>query len=201
MTAREFAGGLIRWCRLRVLRKRDDGQASVNAPVPRSLLVRSPAYLKETDMRFSLLPALLLLIAAGDASTLKIDHPWARPSAGAATTGAAYLTITEEGAADRLVSVSTPVAGTAEVHETINDQGVMKMRPVDGLALVPGKPVTLSPGGYHVMLTGLKAPLKPGDSFPLTLTFEHAAPVTVTVKVETPPAGRMPMGGMNGMAH
>ena len=147
-------------------------------------------------MRLSLLSALLLLTAAGDASTLKIDHPWARPSPGAATTGAAYLTITEEGAADRLVSVSTPVAGTAAVHETINDQGTMKMRPVNGLALAPGKPVILSPGGYHVMLMGLKAPLKLGDTFPLTLTFEHAAPVTVTVTVETPAGG---MGGMGGM--
>ena len=91
----------------------DNGQVPVNAPVRDHRPVRSPAHLKEADMRFSLLPALLLLIAAGDASTLKIDHPWARPSAGAATTGAAYLTITEEGAADRLVSVSTPVAGTA----------------------------------------------------------------------------------------
>jgi periplasmic copper chaperone A len=138
-------------------------------------------------MRFVLLPAALLLIAAGDASTITVTHPWARPSAGAATTGAAYLTLTDTGAADRLTAVSTPVAGTADVHETISDKGMMKMRPVEGgLALTPGKPVTLSPGGYHVMLMGLKAPLKAGDTFPLTLTFQHAPPQTITVIVESP---------------
>jgi len=148
-------------------------------------------------MRFALLPAALLLIAAGDASTITITvtHPWARPSAGASTTGAAYLTLTDSGAADKLTAVSTPVAGTADVHETINDKGTMKMRPVEGgLPLTPGKPVTLSPGGYHVMLMGLKAPLKAGDTFPMTLTFEHAPPQTVTVTVEAPKRGG---GGMS----
>jgi copper(I)-binding protein len=135
-------------------------------------------------MRILLLPALLLLIAAGDPPPFQIDHPWARASAGAATTGAAYLTITGTGAADRLTGVSTPAAATAEIHESMADMGTMKMRPVPGLTLAPGKPVKLGPGGYHVMLTGLKAPLKQGDSFPLTLTFEHAPPLTVTVIVE-----------------
>ena len=99
-------------------------------------------------------------------------------------TGAAYFTVTANVQPDRLVGVSTPVAATAELHETINDNGVMKMRPVAAIALDPGKSVTFTPGGYHVMLVGLKSPLKAGDSFPLTLTFEHAPPITVTVKVE-----------------
>jgi copper(I)-binding protein len=67
----------------------------------------------------------------------------------------------------------------------------MKMRPVSSIPLDPGKPVTLKPGGYHVMLTGVKGPLKPGDSFPLTLTFAHAQPITVTAKVEAM-GGAMP---------
>jgi hypothetical protein len=66
----------------------------------------------------------------------------------------------------------------------MSDMGMMKMRPVPGLSVAPGKPVKLAPGGYHIMLMGLKAPLKQGDSFPLTLRFEHAAPMTVTVNVE-----------------
>jgi len=98
---------------------------------------------------------------------------------------------------------STPVAATAEVHETTNDNGVMRMRPVPTLALEPGKSVTLTPGGYHLMLMGLKHPLKQGDSFPLTLTFAHAAPVTVQVSIAGPGASAMDHaamhGGMQGM--
>lgn len=134
--------------------------------------------------RLLLVPAVLLLAAAEAPSTITIDHPWARPSAGAAKTAAAYVTLTETGAADALVKVSTPVAETAAVHETINESGTMKMRPVEALNLPAGKPVTLAPGGYHVMLMGLRAPLKVGDTFPLTLTFAHAAAQTVTVTVE-----------------
>ncbi len=140
------------------------------------------------------------IVAATDASGLSIEHVWARASAGGATTGAAYLTVTDNGQPDRLVAASTPAAAAA-LHETIQDSGVMKMRPVAAIALDPGKPVTLAPGGYHVMLTGLKAPLKAGDSFPLTLTFEHAKPVTVMVNVEAVGAsGAMQVhGSMSGM--
>jgi hypothetical protein len=123
-------------------------------------------------------------LAAADASTITLDHPWARPTAGAATTGVVYFTVTDKGSADHLVKVSTPIAATAELHETINDNGIMKMRSVPSIALEPGKPVMFKPGGYHVMLMGLKSPLKVGDSFPLTLTFEHTQPITVSAKVE-----------------
>jgi copper(I)-binding protein len=136
-------------------------------------------------MRSLFLLALpVLLIAAGDAPQFQIAHPWARASAGAAKTGAAYLTITDQGQPDRLTGASTPVAATAELHESMQDGGMMKMRPVAGIQLETGKAVTLAPGGIHVMLMGLKAPLKQGDSFPLTLTFEHAPPLTVTIEVE-----------------
>ena len=130
------------------------------------------------------LPALLLLAAAGDAPQFQIDHPWARASAGAAKTGAAYLTITDQGQPDQLTGASTPIAASAELHESMDDMGMMKMRPIAGLTLTPGKPVKLAPGGYHLMLMGLKAPLKAGDTFPLTLQFTHAPPQTVTVTVE-----------------
>jgi copper(I)-binding protein len=123
-------------------------------------------------------------VAAADASDISLEHVWAKASAGGVTTGAAYLTVTDNGQPDRLVGASTPAATTAEFHETINDNGVMEMRPVASIALDPGKSVTFKPGGYHVMLMGLKGPLKAGDSFPLTLTFQHAQPITVTVKVE-----------------
>jgi copper(I)-binding protein len=139
-------------------------------------------------------------VAAADPSAISVEHVWARATPGAATTGAAYLAVTDHGRPDRLVSVSTPVAAMAEVHETIHDNGVMKMRPVaGGIALDPGKPVTFTPGGYHIMLMGLKSPLKAGDSFPLTLTFEHALPITVTVHVEAMAAGGMNNDGMQNM--
>ena len=133
--------------------------------------------------------------------SIVIENAWARATAGGARTGAAYLTLRDTGAPDRLVGTSTPVATTAEVHETIDDHGVMKMRPVTGLDLEPGKAITLAPGGLHVMLTGLKQPLVVGQTFPITLTFEHAAPVTTTVTVAavgaTGPTEHGAMGGMN----
>lgn len=135
-------------------------------------------------------------IAAADSAAVSVTHVWARPTPGAGATGAAYFTVTSNGTADRLVGVSTPIA-SADLHESVNDNGVMKMRAVPAIPLKPGAPVTFKPGGYHVMLTGLKSPLKPGDSFPLTLTFEHAQPVTVTVMVQA--AGGSGMGSMPGM--
>lgn len=137
--------------------------------------------------------------AATDDSAITLEHVWARASAGAATTGAVYLTVTDNGRPDRLIGVSTPAAATARVHETTDDNGVMKMRPVDGIALEPGKPVAFKPGGYHVMLMGLKAPLQAGGSFPLTLTFEYAQPITVDVQVEAAGASAMGHRGMPGM--
>lgn len=123
------------------------------------------------------------LVTVADQSSIHVEQGWARPTIGPVSTGAAYFTLTTTGKPDRLVGMATPVAASATLHETINDNGVMKMRPVAGLPLTPGKPVTLSPGGYHVMLMGLKGPLKAGDQFPLTLTFQHAAPITVTIQV------------------
>ncbi len=73
------------------------------------------------------------------------------------------------------------------------DNGVMKMRPVDGLDLPAGKPVTLKPGGYHIMLTGLAKPLQEGQSFPLTLEFAKAGAREVTVSVQK--VGAMGPGG------
>ena len=141
--------------------------------------------------------------AQAPADAVVVSNPWARASAGAATTGAAYLTVVANGQADSLTGASTPAAAKAEVHQTIAVNGVMQMRSVPAIPLEPGKPVTLAPGGYHVMLMGLQHPLKPDETFPLTLTFEHAKPVTVTVKVGAVGAaasGGHDMHGMTGMA-
>lgn len=131
------------------------------------------------------LAALLLSVGVAAAQTAPtVDQPWARATAGGGSTGSAYLTLTAHGQGDRLTGASTPAADMAELHRSSEDHGVMRMRPVEDLALEPGKPVTLAPGGLHLMLMGLKQPLKLGASFPLTLTFEHAPPVTVQVPIK-----------------
>ncbi len=138
-------------------------------------------------------------IAVADTSGIDVEHVWARPTVGAGTSGAIYFTVTDKGAPDQLVGASTPVAAMAQLHQTIDDHGVMKMRPVASLPLPPGQPVTLKPGGYHIMLMGLKHPLKVGDSFPVTLTFAHGQPITVTGMVTAMSGPAMNHGEMQGM--
>jgi copper(I)-binding protein len=112
-----------------------------------------------------------------------VQQPWARASAGQAANGAAYLTFANQGAADRLVAAASPVARRVELHTHINDNGVMRMREVEGGIAVPQGTTTLRPGGLHVMLMGLHQPLREGESFPLTLRFASGAEVTVQVPV------------------
>jgi copper(I)-binding protein len=126
-------------------------------------------------------PPTGIVLAADDG--VMVHEAWARASAGAATTGAVYVTLMGGNQPDSLVGVSTPVAANAEPHETINDNGVMKMRPAAAVPIPAHQTVTFAPGGTHIMLMGLKHPLAAGQSFPLTLTFAHAAPITVDVKV------------------
>jgi copper(I)-binding protein len=150
-----------------------------------------------------LLVAILLatpLAAFAEDAGIHVDHVWSR-AAMAGHEGAVYLTITDTGAQDTLTGVATPVATEAGLHQTIDDHGVMKMRPVASLPVEPGKPVTLAPGGYHIMLMGLKQALKQGDSFPVTLSFAKAGPVTATATVEKAGATMPSMdhGNMSGM--
>lgn len=119
------------------------------------------------------------------AKTVTVDAGWARATPGMARSGGAYLTIANAGAQpDRVVGAKSDVARRTEIHTNINDDGVMKMRRVDGIDVPPGGSVTFKPGGYHVMFMGLDKPLKEGDKFPLTLTFEKAGDVTVEIEVK-----------------
>lgn len=127
---------------------------------------------------------LIAFPAAAQAQSIAVEKPWARATAPNARAGGVFMTLTDTGAPDKLVAVASPVAGVVEVHRTVEQNGVMKMLPVEAIDLEPGKKVVLAPGGYHVMLMDLKRQLKPGDTFPMTLTFAKAAPMTVTVKVE-----------------
>lgn len=117
------------------------------------------------------------------ADEIIVQDAWARASAGAATTGAAYVTLKAVTKPDRLIGVSTPVAGMAQVHDSVSEGGIMRMRGVPVLQLPAGKTVALSPGGYHIMLMDLMHPLTAGQTFPLTLSFEHAGSRTVDVQV------------------
>jgi copper(I)-binding protein len=126
-----------------------------------------------------------------------ITNAWARATPNGAQAAAAYVTV-ESADDDRLTGVSTPAAQKAELHSMTMDNGVMKMRQVDAVDLPAGKPVTLKPGGYHIMLSGLAKPLKEGQSFPLTLSFAKAGPREVTVPVEK--VGAMGPSGRTGGA-
>jgi len=142
---------------------------------------------------------LLTVLFAGAAlaqnGEVQITDAWARATPGGAQAAAAYVTL-EAPAGDRLTGVSTPAAHKADIHEMSMDNGVMKMRPVDGVDLPPGQKVTLKPGGYHIMLTGLAKPLVEGQSFPLTLDFAKAGERQVTVAVQK--VGAMGPGGQMG---
>jgi hypothetical protein len=128
-------------------------------------------------------PARAEDVKAGD---LVISQPWTRATPGGAKTGGGFLTIENKGTApDKLIGASADGAGKIEVHEMVMNEGVMKMRPVEGgLAIDPGKTVKLAPGGLHLMMTDLKSPLKKGDKMPVTLEFEKAGKVAVTLDVQ-----------------
>ncbi|MGE5203325.1 MAG: copper chaperone PCu(A)C [Acidobacteriota bacterium] len=131
-------------------------------------------------------------------SALEVEQVWARATPAGARTGAIYLTVVNRtGADDKLVGASTPAAREAQLHTMIDDNGVMKMRPLASIEIKAGATVTLKPGGMHVMLVGLDKPLKPGASFPLTLEFEKGGKRELTVSVAK--AGAMGMGGMDHM--
>jgi periplasmic copper chaperone A len=118
--------------------------------------------------------------AVGD---LVVEAPWARESV--TRTGAAYMTLRNDGdQPDRLIGVSSDVAESAHLHSSATDDGVMKMRAVETVEVPAHGEAVLGPGGLHVMLIGLKAPLEEGKSFPLTLEFEKAGEVEVMATIE-----------------
>lgn len=122
---------------------------------------------------------------AADAKTgLKVQVAWARATPGGAKIGAAFLEIQgAPDADDKLIGASSPVAQVVELHDHIKDGGVMRMRRIESIAIPAGKAVTFKPGGLHLMLIDLKAPLVEGDAFDITLAFEKAGEIKVTAPV------------------
>ena len=123
------------------------------------------------------------------AGPLTIDHPWARPSMGSATNSAAYMKLENSGdTPDRLLSATSDVAANAMIHESRMVGDVMTMRHVEGGVEVPAHgSAELKPLGLHVMLMGLKRPLKDGETIPMTLHFERAGDVAIEAKVGKAP--------------
>ena len=133
---------------------------------------------------------------AGD---LAITQGWSR-AAGQGGQGAGYLTIANHGTApDRLLSASSPAAGRLELHTHIREGDVMRMREVPSIEIPPGRTVTFQPGGLHLMMIGLKQPLRQGETVPVTLRFERTGEVQVALAVLAAGA-RGPTGGATGGA-
>lgn len=130
------------------------------------------------------LSAILALAPGAQASSVMVMKAYARASATpTAETGAAYVSLMAHGEADRLIAVSTPAAKMAGLHETVLQDGVMKMQHVDALDIPANGQLRMKPGGYHIMLMGLAKPLKEGDEIELTLIFEKAGEMKVKAKV------------------
>jgi periplasmic copper chaperone A len=122
------------------------------------------------------------------AGTITVEQPWVRPSIGSATNSAAYMKLENSGdAPDRLLAVKSDAAEHVMLHESRMEMGVMKMRHVEGGIEIPAHgSAELKPLGLHVMLMGLKAPLKDGETLPLTLVFEKQGEVSIDAKVGQP---------------
>jgi len=149
------------------------------------------AYVSRLLIKFA---AVLVLLTTGISAyahddeshkqALMIEGAWA-PHTGKRTHSAAiYFKIINEGSEpDVLIAVDTPAANSATLHESKEVDGIMRMDHVPALTIPAGSSVSLQPGSYHIMLMMLAAPLKRGEIFPLTLSFEHAGNVTITVEI------------------
>ena len=131
--------------------------------------------------------ALLLLAACGqEAAQIELSQAWARPTVGQAS-GAVYLTIENKGGVDdRLTGAFTDRAAMAMVHQNEVDDGIAKMRMAGEINIPAHDRIVMQPGGTHVMLEGLRAPLKTGDDFDLVLRFRNSKDQTVKVTVLKP---------------
>ncbi|CAN5291996.1 copper chaperone PCu(A)C [soil metagenome] len=122
----------------------------------------------------------------GVKATVEISDAWCRPTPNGAQTGACYLTV-KASHANRMTGAATPLAANAMIHDVSTAGGMMSMSDMTaGLPLAAGEAVELKPGGRHLMLTGLTAPLVEGTAVPLTLTFSNTPAMTVQAPVRQP---------------
>ena len=135
--------------------------------------------------RIFIFVAAIFFAAGGRADTsFEIMDVWARATVPTAKVGAVYFVVHNQGdSADHLVQVTSPVATKSEMHTSIVQDNVMKMEKLHSVPIISNQPTVFKPGGHHVMLMGLNAPLVEGDTFPLTLIFEESGPIEVLVNV------------------
>ena len=124
-----------------------------------------------------------MFMAAPALAQVTVENAWARATPPGAKIAAGYLTIRNAGAADRLVSASSPAAEKVETHVTVKDGDVSRMREAKGYAVPAKGTLELAPAGSHLMLVNIKAPLKEGDKVPLVLRFEKAGEVKTELAV------------------
>jgi copper(I)-binding protein len=149
--------------------------------------------MKGSDMRHAsvIMAAMLILFGAGaqpqaqaPGRTVLVERPWARATPPGAQTGAAYMTLVNNGAVvERLLGATSPLADKVQFHATVEEKGVSRMRETPTIEISPGAKATFAPGGQHIMLVGLKQPLKEGQSLPLTLEFETAGRIEAVVPI------------------
>ena len=121
------------------------------------------------------------------AGRLELRDAWAAPTPGGVNVSAGFLTIVNGAAtADRLISAASPRASRVELHEMAMAGDVMQMRPADDFEIAPGQQVELAPGGLHLMFYEVATPFAEGEEVPVTLTFENAGSVTVSLPVRRP---------------
>jgi len=137
-------------------------------------------------MKTSLLIGAILVAAPAVARAPALHvGGWARAGV---SSSAAYISVHNGGGADRLLGASSPVAASVSIHDSQNDGGVMRMRAAGAMPVAAGGSIAMKPGGLHIMLMGLKAPLRPGTKLPITLRFEKAGLVRASLPVLPPGA-------------
>lgn len=156
--------------------------------------------MKYVALALALIAAPVLASAhefGGAKDGVTVLHPWARATPSGAKVGAVFFEMKAAASrGDRLIGGKTKAAQRVEIHGHTMENGVAKMRPVNGLDIPAGRSVVLRPSGYHLMLMGLVSPLKEGDTLDVTLVFERSGEVTLEATVE--PIGAM---GPHGFDH
>ncbi len=129
--------------------------------------------------------AMLLALAGSASAEVVVSEAWIRLLPPGVSTTAAYATLTSDDD-DRLVAAATPIAMSAEIHESAMENGVMQMNHIEAIALPAGETVTLSPGGLHLMVMGLQQTLEAGQQVEMQLEFDESGTQTVMFEVRAP---------------
>ncbi|MCW9045213.1 MAG: copper chaperone PCu(A)C [Alphaproteobacteria bacterium] len=150
----------------------------------KSKLVKAMAF--AIAIMFFAFPSWAISYTSGN---IVVSDPFARATAGPARVGGAFLKIHNNGnQTEHLVAIVSSISDQASIHQSLEVNGIMKMRPIDSLEIPPGETVVLKPGSYHVMFMGLKGRLKKGTSFPIRVVFKSGARVNINVPVLGPGA-------------